>query len=287
MSRAVSVRCTTAVPPLPRHYAVVAFDRSAWRRAEDEREQVVAELQATLESTADGILVTDLVGRIRAFNRRFAQTWGIPEDLLKSRQDAAVHDWMRRSVADADGYERRLQAIQDATLLSATERLTLHSGQVLERVTRPLWCRGQAMGRVYSFRDLSEQLAAQHRIEELSLTDALTGLPNRRQLAEHVAQASQRSRQEGGSFALLLIDLDRFRQINDSLGHEIGDRVLIDVAQRIKALHACRRPAGAHRRRPVRAARRRCRHATLPRPPRGASSTPWPRPTTWTARSSR
>jgi diguanylate cyclase (GGDEF)-like protein len=220
---------------LPRHYAVVACDRSAWRRAEDEREQVVAELQATLESTADGILVTDLVGRIRAFNRRFAATWGIPEDLLKSRQDAAVHDWMRRSVADADGYQRRLQAIQEATLLSASERLTLHSGQVLERVTRPLWCRGQAMGRVYSFRDLSEQLAAQHRIEELSLTDVLTGLPNRRQLSEHVARASQRSRQEGGSFALLLIDLDRFRQINDSLGHETGDRVLVDVAQRIKA----------------------------------------------------
>ena len=218
----------------PHHYAVVACDRSAWRRAEDEREQVVAELQATLESTADGILVTDLLGRVRAFNRRFAQTWGIPEDLLKSRQDDAVHAWMRRSVVDADAYQRRLQAIQEATLLSATERLTLHSGQVLERVTRPLWCRGQALGRVYSFRDLSEQLAAQHRIEELSLTDALTGLPNRRQLAEHVAKASQRSLRGGGGFALLLVDLDRFRHLNDSLGHETGDRVLIDVAQRIR-----------------------------------------------------
>jgi diguanylate cyclase (GGDEF)-like protein/PAS domain S-box-containing protein len=218
----------------PRHYAVVAIDRSVQRRAEDEHAQVVAELQATLESTADGILVTDLLGCIRAFNRRFATTWGMPEDLLESRQDAAVHDWMRRSVADAAAYERRLQAIQDATLLCATDRLTLRSGQVLERVTRPLWCRGLAMGRVYSFRDLSEQLAAQQRIEELSLTDALTGLPNRRQLADHVARVSQRARQQGGSFALLLIDLDRFRQINDSLGHGTGDRVLIDVAQRIK-----------------------------------------------------
>jgi diguanylate cyclase (GGDEF)-like protein len=78
-------------------------------------------------------------------------------------------------------------------------------------------------------------VAAQHRIEELSLTDALTGLPNRRQLAEQVTRASQRSRRDGACFALLLIDLDRFRQINDSLGHETGDRVLIDVAQRIKS----------------------------------------------------
>jgi len=142
---------------------------------------------------------------------------------------------MRRSVADADGYQRRLQLVQEAALQSASERLQLQSGQVLERVTRPLWCRGQAQGRVYSFRDLSAQLAAQQRIEQLELSDALTGLPNRRRLAEQVAQASARSRRDGSSFALLLIDLDRFRHINDSLGHEAGDRVLADVAQRIAA----------------------------------------------------
>ncbi len=219
----------------PSHFAVVVHDRSAIKLAEDQREQVLAELQATLESTADGILVTDLVGRIRVFNRRFAQIWGIPQDLLQARDDAQVGDWMRRSVPDAQAYQRRLQAIQGATLLDANDRLTLHSGQVLERVTRPLWCRGQAMGRVYSFRDLSEQLAANHRIEELSLTDALTGLPNRRELVDRLAKASVRARREAGGFALLLVDLDRFRQINDSLGHETGDRVLIDVAQRIKS----------------------------------------------------
>ncbi len=217
------------------HYTVVASDRSVWRSAEDQREQVVAELKATLEATADGILVTDLLGRIRAFNQRFAATWGIPADLLESHQDDAVYDWMRRSVPDAAAYQRRLLAIQEATLLSTSDRLTLHSGKVLERVTRPLWCRGQAMGRVYSFRDLSEQVAAQHRIEELSLTDALTGLPNRRQMAERVARTSRRLRADGGSFALLVIDLDRFRQINDSLGHATGDRVLIDVARRIQS----------------------------------------------------
>ena len=236
-----TVHVTRSIRPLhhqaggARHYTVVVNDRSAWRVAEDEREQVVAELKATLESTADGILVTDLLGRIRAFNQRFAATWGIPADLLESHRDDAVYDWMCRSVPDAPTYQRRLQTIQEATLLSASDRLTLHSGKVLERVTRPLWCRGQAMGRVYSFRDLSEQLAAQHRIEELSLTDPLTGLPNRRQMAESVAKASQRVKREGGGFALLVIDLDRFRHINDSLGHAVGDRVLIDVARRIKS----------------------------------------------------
>jgi PAS domain-containing protein len=134
-----------AAPP---PFLVTVHDRSEAQRELDERELLVSELQATLESTADGILVTDLAGRIRAFNRRFAQIWGLPESLLTERQDDAVYDWMRRSVVDPEAYTRRLGAINEATLLQASERLTLHSGQVLERVTQPQNCRGRPCGRV-------------------------------------------------------------------------------------------------------------------------------------------
>ena len=215
-------------------YLVVVHDRSESQRELDERELLVSELQATLESTADGILVTDLAGRIRAFNRRFAQIWGLPEALLTDRQDDAVYDWMRRSVVDPEAYSRRLGVINEATLLQASERLTLHSGQVLERVTQPQNCHGRPCGRVWAFRDHTELVSAGRRIEALSSTDALTGLFNRRQMGHSLTDAIRQARRSGGTLALLLLDLDRFKQINDSLGHEIGDRVLLDCADRLR-----------------------------------------------------
>jgi diguanylate cyclase (GGDEF)-like protein len=214
---------------------VVLTDRSAQRRSEEEREAVLAELQATLEATADGILVTDLVGGVRAFNRRFAEMWDLNAELQLSRDSEAIAQWLHRGVTEPDAYRRRLDALQQAPLLTSVERLTLHNGRVFERVTRPLWARGRPQGRVFSFRDLTASLEADQRIAALASTDALTGLPNRRLLAEAVAAAAARSRRTGEGFALLAIDLDRFRHINDTLGHDTGDRVLVDVAGRIRS----------------------------------------------------
>jgi diguanylate cyclase (GGDEF)-like protein/PAS domain S-box-containing protein len=218
----------------PHFCLVTTRDISAEQRALVAQEDLATELQATLESTADGILVTDVSGRIRSFNRRFAQLWGMPEALLEARHDDEVQAWMRRVVQDPEAYERRLKALQESTLLTATERLSLLSGPVLERVVRPLWSRGRPLGRVWSFRDLSERLAADERLETLARTDALTGLANRRQLAEHVQATALAMRHDGDGFALLVLDLDRFRHVNDSLGHELGDRALQEVAARLR-----------------------------------------------------
>jgi diguanylate cyclase (GGDEF)-like protein/PAS domain S-box-containing protein len=216
-------------------YLVSVQDRSAQQRAERELELAAAELAATLESTADGILVVDLAGRIRHCNRRFADLWGLPEDLLLARDDAALFDWMRRSVVDPTGYARRLAAVAEATLLQASDVLELHSGRVLERIVQPQCSRGRPIGRVFSFRDLTDRVVASRRIEKLSHTDALTGLPNRALLAERIERALAQSARDGAPFALLLINLDHFKHINETLGHAFGDRVLVEIGERLSA----------------------------------------------------
>lgn len=224
----------TQEDPLRRLCLVLLTDCSAQKRAETRWEESVAELRATLDATADGILVTDLAGRVRAFNQPFAQMWAIPEELLTRQQDEAVQTWMRRSVTDPEGYEQGLKATLGAPLRLATERLTLHSGQVLERVSRPLWSGGRPLGRVFSFRDLSAQLSQSERLESLAGTDVLTGLANRARFAARIRSELDAEQDERHRFALLLVDLDRFRRINDTLGHAQGDLALRDAALRLR-----------------------------------------------------
>jgi diguanylate cyclase (GGDEF)-like protein/PAS domain S-box-containing protein len=214
-------------------YVVAVQDRSEQVRADRELEAASAQLRATLESTADGILVTDLSGRIRNFNRRFAALWGMPDEMLARNDDDSVLEWMRRSVVEPAEYMRRLSAIDDATMLQASDVLTLHSGTVLERFTVPQCSGGRPIGRVFSYRDITEKVEARRRIEVLSQTDALTGLPNRQMLGDRPDGALATAQRDGVPFALLMLNLDRFKSVNEILGHALGDCVLQDVAQRL------------------------------------------------------
>lgn len=84
-------------------------------------------------------------------------------------------------------------------------------------------------------RDITERKLAEARIQHLAFYDELTGLPNRRLLIEQLERAVQRSARDGRHAALLFLDLDNFKSINDTLGHEWGDRLLVQVGERISA----------------------------------------------------
>jgi diguanylate cyclase (GGDEF)-like protein/PAS domain S-box-containing protein len=218
-----------------RGFIVTLVDLTEQHAAEQARERLVAELQATLESTADALLVTDLGGRVQAWNRRFAELWEMPESLLRARDADAVFAWMAREIVEPADDARRVELLRTSAHAGAQDRLTLRNGRVVERVSLPQRHGELACGRVYSFRDLTERIEADRRVEQMSFTDALTGLPNRRYLTARLAPAAALALREGFGFALLYLDLDHFKQVNDSFGPDTGDRVLREVAARLRA----------------------------------------------------
>jgi len=128
-------------------------DRSEHRRSEAAQAQRIAELTATLEATADGILVTALDGSIINFNRRFAALWQLPPELQTRRHDDEVLTWMQRSMAHPAAYMRRLAALDDAADEPTQDSLLLRGGRVIERFSLPRRGEGVTAARVWSFRE--------------------------------------------------------------------------------------------------------------------------------------
>ncbi|XAG71029.1 EAL domain-containing protein [bacterium 19CA06SA08-2] len=200
--------------------------------AELERLQSDAQLRlsAVAFETHEGIIITDPDFKILRVNHAFSQITG-----FDSQRVIGLHLgnelW---SGLDGLGYElNTLNRWQ-----GETQRLHFdgHTYPQWEIVTPVQDDKGVISHFVICFEDISERKAAERRIQDLAYYDELTGLPNRRQLHETLAQAFSEASRDNLIGALLFIDLDHFKTINDSLGHATGDWLLKEVSSRLKRL---------------------------------------------------
>ncbi|MGN6529438.1 MAG: EAL domain-containing protein [Burkholderiaceae bacterium] len=229
-------------------YLVQVRDRTHERRVERERETALAELRATLEATADAILVTDLAGRIRGFNRRFAALWAIPEAALHASDDRAVHAWLRMNVMDVDAYDRRLEDVFAHTLAEARDEIAHVNGAIIERHAQPQWSQGRPIGRVFSFRELNPRRSGAPLPAGHDGVDQLTALPNRTGFLAAIADALRPGRGSAG-FAVLCIEFDRDALFGDGGGSASGARRLSELAAQVRGAirqpHHCARLGGS------------------------------------------
>ncbi|MEA2625053.1 MAG: hypothetical protein QOD06_1098 [Candidatus Binatota bacterium] len=158
------------------------FNRMAGnlQTTEGELRQTLSLLAATLESTADGLLVIDNGGRVTTFNQKFAELWRIPEDVLAGRDDDRILRFLAEQVKDPDAFGAHAAELAERADAESFDVLELTDGRVVERHSHPQRIGGQTVGRVWSFRDITER----RRTEE------------ERQRAREAAEAANRAKSE-------------------------------------------------------------------------------------------
>lgn len=208
-------------------------------RLQKELEKSLSLQKATLEATTDGILVLDSEGKIADFNQKLLQIWRIPETLIASGNcREALRVAMKELVCPRKylAIVRELQSNPDGKIYDA---IALKDGRVIECYSQPQCIGCKIVGRVWSFRDVTAVELAAAAIKHQALHDPLTNLPNRVLFKERLSESLAQAQQTGGKLAVCFLDLDRFRSINDTLGHNIGDKLLQSIAQRLtKCLRA-------------------------------------------------
>lgn len=334
---------------------IIGRDLRERKRAERATRQALTLLESTLESTADGILVVGKGGKVLTHNQRFTEMWRIPDDVLKSGNDADIVAFIQEQLAEPgdfvrtvdtlyrqpeaesfdllefkdgrrferysigrllDGSPVRVWSFRDVTARFTTEN-ALRESEVRYRLLfeqnaagvcvtnfrgKILDCNstfaqmlafsraeiiGRQLGDFYERRverdelaamlrdsptlngveielrrkdghgvwvlqnlslvgggeeafihatvvDISDRRRAEEQIEYHAYHDVLTRLPNRRLFNDRLALAITRSKRSGRSLAVLFIDLDHFKTVNDTLGHTAGDELLLEMSQRLR-----------------------------------------------------
>jgi len=188
------------------------------------------------EAAGEYVWELDVDGRYTYVSNRVEQVLGYTPDQLMGRRPVdfmppgeaeRVREWLAEIVRTREAFRN----VENRSIgRSGAQVWQLMSGvPIVDADGRFIGYRGTAL-------DITERKQAESRIAELATRDPLTGLPNRLLLSDRLSRGIANAQREGGSLAVMFIDLDHFKRVNDTLGHEVGDQLLREVSKRIGGL---------------------------------------------------
>ena len=196
------------------------------------------QFDAALGNLSQGICMYDGQKRLVVWNCRFSELYQLPADLLKvgTPHDTIITDRISRGILKGDTSESaakaKIAALDQLPSDAASSRIDeFADGRQILIVRQPT----KDGGWVATHEDITERRRAEAEIVYLARHDVLTGLANRAEFNARLEEASRRLKRTGGAVTVMTLDLDKFKAVNDTLGHPAGDQLLVEVGRRLKS----------------------------------------------------
>lgn len=191
--------------------------------------------QTTLLDTSPEAIVSFFPdGRINYINRSACELLGITDKKAKTLQQKENLELFLQTLVHPEALITELKKLESNSSLILRGYLTMLNDRFLEYNSLPEVLEGKYIGRVWCFRDISDIRKNQLLLQKQAHFDPLTKLPNRNLLLDTIKKAISRKKSDDQKVIILFIDLDDFKKINDTAGHEQGDKCLVEVCSRIK-----------------------------------------------------
>ncbi len=200
-----------------------------------ELQQSLSLVKSTFESSNDGILVVNNDGKVIDYNQKFVHILRIPESIIKTKSEEEILKYIKTQLEDHENYFDKLQIFHVKADETSIDVLKFKNGKVFECYSQPHTLNNKIIGRILDFRDITERFKLEEKLIYQATHDALTGLVNRVKLMEQMQLTIKKSAENNSKFAVLFLDFDRFKLINDSLSHIAGDELLQAAATRLKS----------------------------------------------------
>ncbi len=215
---------------VPKGYLLILRDITLQKIEEVELRKTISLLQATIELTTNAIIVVDSAQNLIICNNNYLDLMGFDSSWRtlppKERVEAVAE-----MTEDPQKFLDEVHELTRDLTIKRTSLLRMKDGRIIERETRPYYIGDHLFGRMYSYVDITERINAEQMLRTLAITDPLTKIFNRRHFYTLASQELERSSRYNHPASIIMVDIDHFKNINDTFGHLIGDQMLESIAR--------------------------------------------------------
>ena len=220
------------------HFIATKEDFTQQKAAREELEIAHSHLNAVVENFPGSLVMEDLQGSIVLLNQNLFELLGLPgtEEYVLNKPIHPLMAFSSHVAENSQAFLSRIEELRTAGRPAYGEEIHFKDGRWVERDFIPIRLHDNLIGFLYIYRDISQRKRHARELWQLATSDPLTGIPNRRAFFESIEHERARLTRYPGEAAVLMIDIDHFKQINDTSGHAAGDAVLCHIVRQVRKL---------------------------------------------------